>query len=382
LLRLALLLFCLALGLLGAAVGLYLRSRPPVPAFHRGFTPVTLDWTDANCWVPDAEVEHLLAPGADFTAVNDDGEPIRYQAAAIAPGGASFRDDGIQTPVFAVAVGDSFTFGHGVRLEECWVERLESSCRADVVNLGVSNIFGPTQYLRTLRRHGLPLRPKVVIWATFVNDWLDDTLFRCWTDATRVLGRQIEYPRSRPLYDAIRRVAYCQPDESPPFPPLDARVPYAADGLCFTFDATAYAVQDVGFAAIAAGRDSAADAVREARAAAEGAGAALVVVVIPAKEQVYHRQAAAVLGYARTQASAAFAAAVAADCAAQDILCLDLLPVLRERAARGEQLYFREDGHWNAAGHRVAAEAIEAFLGQTGRTRPDGPGGGGATPEE
>ena len=36
---------------------------------------------------------------------------------------------------------------------------------------------------------------------------------------------------------------------------------------------------------------------------------------------------------------------------------LDLLPAFRAGAAR-EHLYFRTDGHWNAAGHRVAAAAL------------------------
>ncbi len=41
---------------------------------------------------------------------------------------------------------------------------------------------------------------------------------------------------------------------------------------------------------------------------------------------------------------------------------LDLSPALRSAAAEGEQLYFTLDGHWTAAGHRMAAEALEDFM--------------------
>lgn len=367
--RVSLLLFGVSLALFAASGLMFYLAKPPerrTEAFHRGFTPLTRDWTPENCWVPDPEVEHNLAPGADFTAPNDQGVLVRYQAVPVGQGGVCFRDNGIRGPVFAVAVGDSFTFGHGVALEDCWVARLEAAANADVVNLGVSNIFGSTQYLRTLTRHGLPLHPKVVVWATFVNDWLDDTLFNAWYELSRTLGRQIEFPRSRPIYDAIRGNAYVLPDEPGTFPPLDQKQSYASDGLRFTFDATAYAVQDLRFAAVSAGRASSEKALLEAKSAALAGGAAFVVVVIPAKEHVYHRRVTQVVEYARTQDPAVYCNATTAFCRERGIPCLDLLPVLTERADRGEQLYFAEDGHFNVAGNRVAAEAIERFLKEHG----------------
>jgi hypothetical protein len=41
---------------------------------------------------------------------------------------------------------------------------------------------------------------------------------------------------------------------------------------------------------------------------------------------------------------------------------LDLLPVFRA-AAPAESLYLRE-GHWNARGHALAAQALDAFLAE------------------
>ena len=53
---------------------------------------------------------------------------------------------------------------------------------------------------------------------------------------------------------------------------------------------------------------------------------------------------------------------------------LDLTPDLR-RASRGVlgEPYFVYDGHWNAAGHRAAAEAVERFLRERGWAPPCAP---------
>ena len=49
-------------------------------------------------------------------------------------------------------------------------------------------------------------------------------------------------------------------------------------------------------------------------------------------------------------------------CEEYQIRYLDLTPRFMERALKGEQLYFRIDGHWNAAGHRLAARTVYDYL--------------------
>jgi hypothetical protein len=49
-------------------------------------------------------------------------------------------------------------------------------------------------------------------------------------------------------------------------------------------------------------------------------------------------------------------------CSAQGIPCLDLEPHLREADAKNIQTSHPHDGHWNATGHRLVAQALYDFL--------------------
>jgi hypothetical protein len=52
-------------------------------------------------------------------------------------------------------------------------------------------------------------------------------------------------------------------------------------------------------------------------------------------------------------------------CTAHDVPCVALAPMFRDAAARDrEPLHYRHDGHWTAAGHRLAAKALGDFLEQ------------------
>lgn len=55
-------------------------------------------------------------------------------------------------------------------------------------------------------------------------------------------------------------------------------------------------------------------------------------------------------------------ARVQAFCAENGIAFLDLLPPLQAAGLPDTLLYFAGDAHWNAAGHRVAAEVIAAEI--------------------
>jgi len=75
-----------------------------------------------------------------------------------------------------MVVGDSFTFGMGVNLEDTYSKQLErllndTTTTSEVINGGVIG-YGLWQYLETLKRKIIPYKPDLVILGLFTNDML------------------------------------------------------------------------------------------------------------------------------------------------------------------------------------------------------------------
>ena len=116
--------------------------------------------------VADDEIGYRLAPNLRTSMTNGHFHvPVETDRLGL-------RDEfepNLLTPGF-VAIGDSQTFGHGIRAEDTWVEQLQRTLGANVVNTGVFG-YGINQYepvLRRLREAGVPIR--VVLYAMSWND--------------------------------------------------------------------------------------------------------------------------------------------------------------------------------------------------------------------
>jgi hypothetical protein len=104
-------------------------------------------------------------------------------------------------------------------------------------------------------------------------------------------------------------------------------------------------------------------ALGDLHAEVERAGAVMILVCIPAGAQVDKRYWWATrLGLAldeRVLGGTAFQDRLHRFAAAETLQFIDLLPAL---CPSDTALYFEQDGHWNAAGHDVAARAIAGGL--------------------
>lgn len=84
-----------------------------------------------------------------------------------------FRNDDLPEHADIVVVGDSFIEGTGVPSHALLTSVLGRLQQRSVVNLGES-FYGPQQELLVLKRYGLPFRPRIVIWAIYEGNDLQD----------------------------------------------------------------------------------------------------------------------------------------------------------------------------------------------------------------
>lgn len=361
--RLALGLVSMSLVLFGFSAWVWLRPEGD-DEYRRGYSSLTAEWRSDDYWVADPYIGRTMRCGVVTAQTNELGRAFIYKSEPIGAEGACFRDHPLDGPVFAVAVGDSFVFGHKVALEAVWTERLEAAIGRNVLNLGIS-ASAPTQYLRCFEIHGASHRPHVVIMATFVNDWIDEACFQAWWAARQTLGPQIDFPRSNAIFEAVRKNAYRLPPDWQ-HPPLGGTAECEINGEVYVFDADAYAAQDTRSTILAEGKASAERSIVALRDATVGIGAKLIVVTIPAKAFVYHDRAAALLPYARKMPSDTFCNEVASWCKKNEIICLDMLPVFRERAAAGERPFFPRDSHLREEGNQILADEIYRVMKENG----------------
>jgi len=308
-----------------------------------------------------------------------------------------FRDGEIETPVFAVALGDSFTFGYGLDVEDSWVERLEEKVGAEVANLGVSG-YSAIQSTRMLERCGKSLKPRLVLWGFSPNDLTDNEIFdRWWTSGTaegfREWGQRMREMAAEegedtsqqgtaggrgPLYALrafLRRHSILYElvkfalnvgvyGEGGSRSGNLSDIVYDDGELHFVFHLGSYWLQriDLSRPEVQRGWELAQEVILKAQSLAEEEGADFVVLLFPFKEQVYWHVVSRFIDEVDQDFIDRPIELAKQFCEENGIRYLDLTPGFREHALQGEQLYFREDGHWNEEGNRLAADLIYDYL--------------------
>jgi hypothetical protein len=264
-----------------------------------------------------------------------------------------FRGNVELRPLAGVAVGDSFTFGTGVEAEEAWPEQLSRLVGKNFVNLGTP-AYGHPQYTKALKAFGLSLHPKLVLYAVYQNDLKDAVRFARWKQEGGPYrgegGEQRSAWRSRFLvrYSRLYQVVVA-PKILPEFLATDP------EALIMKPERLTGGQPKIGW-------EMAQRAILTARQLAEREGATFVLLMLPSKEQTYRHLLTSADLQAAEQGLDAMNRLVSQLCDQTRLRCLDLTPAFMERARTGERLYFRVDGHWNAEGHRLAAQTIYDYL--------------------
>ena len=315
----------------------------------------------------------IYAPRPDVDIEIHDGLTLKYsvQTRSIGDPPVGFRDSGPVAPAYAVAVGDSFTWGTYVEADQTWPKQLQAEISAPVVNLGVLG-YGPIQYQIVTEKYGVPLRPQVVLWGIFTgNDFVNASQYSDWVKQGKP-DTDLTEPETGPLSDflsrhsrlyelvkfALRKGIYYQRAASSEVVALSA-----SDGPDWTFYPDVVERQaDSRRADVAEGWDLTRQALLKTESEVKAAGAQLVVVIIPPKELVYWEMLRERLADPAAYDLAEPIRTLTALCKVKNLLCLDLTSAFTEHTHAGEELYFRQDAHLNAAGHRLAAELIADYL--------------------
>jgi hypothetical protein len=118
-------------------------------------------------FIADSELLFKIRPNYD-AVVNHPDYHVRVKT-HLNLDGIGFRGGSLGGPTWAVAVGDSFTFGVGVEQEDSWVYLLAKALGREIANLGIP-AQGPAQYTRVLKHYALAMRPKIVFYGFYFND--------------------------------------------------------------------------------------------------------------------------------------------------------------------------------------------------------------------
>ena len=289
-----------------------------------------------------------------------------------------FRDDGRDGPAGSLFFGDSFVWGFGVEIEETVAEQFERISGEDAINLGMTAFTSPAQYYRLFRFYAPRFGAEYAFFGFFIgNDFGDSVTFDRWL----LSGKQQSYPewRTRDIrgltgtssINRLRRAAY---KHSVLWRTIADRVDFGFSSGATSSDETFQIQTDdldlvlnsgqVGLALDAnseLSRTLVFRALRQIKRTGKAARTRPVVFIIPTKELVY--QSYYPDDHELRNAQDARYVTVLEVLEEVGLEYIDLLPVFREAVKNGaEQLYFREDGHWNPAGHALAAAELYRYI--------------------
>ena len=323
--------------------------------------------------IADPFLGYRPRPDLDLSMPSE-GRNISVRTTSYGLGEVGFRQIGATPPFDAVALGDSFTFCDDVTSEDCWVRKVGEKTGLSIATLGVSG-YSTLAEARLLERYGLRLRPRIVLVAVFANDFNDNVDFDDWLASandnfwlwrTQAEGRGptarwlAEHSQSFRLLEAARRGSGRK------------TLRYKEGDLDLVFRVDRWWLPDSDRQR-AQGRERGWRLMRGAldkmKKDAASIGAALVVVLIPAKEEIYwglvHEHMPKLGDNAALEADHPLEI-VRQYCADQRIHACDLRTSLQPIADQGKQLYLRVSGHWNDAGNVVAGEAVAGCLARDG----------------
>jgi hypothetical protein len=289
-------------------------------------------------------------------------DPVRKVAVQYDRNG--FRNSHDLREADLVVIGDSYIEGYLTSEANLFTTFLAELQGKPVANLGHSG-YGPQQELAVLKRFGVSLKPKIVIWAFFEgNDFMDAERYdneallssnAFWQDFWfRSLTRNLAAIMFRP------QAHTCIPDD--PIKELRAEFTDSANRTHTVFFAPTE-METPSERAI----HKAAAPIEEAAKLCREQNIRFVVAFVPGKYRVYHDLSNVSWS---TDAVRQWSGMPNLPEQLQQLLMeveprieyFDLTPALKATSRRGVATYLADDTHWTDEGNRAAAETIHRVL--------------------
>jgi len=286
--------------------------------------------------------------------------------------------------------GDSYFWGYGVSDAEVLTEVLQRALPPsyEVLNGGTIG-YGTDQEFLWLKNEGLRYRPDIVIFGfSAANDLVEiATSVAYFTpkpifvfEGNDLALKNVPVPRTEQAdrkslgspRTAFGKLKQFLRYHTHTYPFVAARLNSRPDWRDFfvTVGLADEYMQEIGDVPVITNppqdvMDVAQQLILDARKISEEAGAQFVLVFIPDKERAPDGKIRVEAVKESASADNSALSSLFSEFAGKyKVHYLDLLPVVREHARRGEDLYNpdRTDHHWTPLGHRVISAEIQAFL--------------------
>jgi lysophospholipase L1-like esterase len=302
-------------------------------------------------FIADSELLFKIRPNYDAVVDHPDYH-VRVKT-GLNLDGIGFRGGSLGGPAWAVAVGDSFTFGVGVEQEDTWVYLLAKALGREIANLAIP-AQGPAQYTRVLKHYGFAIRPKLVFYGFYFNDL--DAANRFYRMKRTLIPVSRYLRQYSALYNLVTESRPSVAADQPPTP-QDAPSVTADDGaeqIRRTLERQNRNFEQRWQVTV--------KELDEALRVSQEAKIELVMLYLPSRWEISWDAIKARNRLPDSLDIDRLRRTVVEYCGARKIACLDLTPVLKHEARQGKELYFPVDGHWNQQGNRIVAEALQKFL--------------------
>ncbi len=376
--RLAVMIFGVLLALLIAEIGVRLAYHSLPQTLQIALRDVRITpFTDARLvpppiWQADNDYQTTTRPGLDNELTY--GSPdVSFHASTYSwwNGRVGFRSpQPTSGHVDGVALGDSFTFCF-VEATNCWVNYVARFSGLNIANLG-QPVTGSTAHARIFKGTAMPVKPPLVLWQFFGNDYNDDYgLAQLDGTAKTPPAPAPPAPPSAPVADWLRQ-------NSVVYSLLSALIrsgnnqgveqfvdPYhVTQGNVDLWFGQSYLREafDMTSARNLEGEGYSHQALLDTRDLISGYGGHLLVLLIPTREEVYRALTTPLLGQAAIDALGESRHRLTDFCTAQGLTCYDLFPDLLAAANDGKQVYFPRDLHLNNQGNEVVGTAVLRVL--------------------